>query len=87
LELRTAEDVSQELLNAADTEQLRLASFLRSPDGQLVRAVVGRILPWPESAEFRLLIDAILLAANAKKRDERVLVGALATLVGLVVLA
>jgi hypothetical protein len=83
MEFRSAVDVAQDLLNAADADQLRFASFLRSPDGELVRAIVGRLLPWPESAEFRLLVDAILLAANGKTRDERVLVGVLTGLVGL----
>jgi len=43
--------------------------------------VVGWVLPWPTSAEFKLLVDAITLAAQAKQKNERGLAAGL-TVVG-----
>jgi len=56
---------------------------LRTPDGELVRFAVGRVLPTPVSAEFNLLVDAVTIAALAKQRQQRV-VAAGATAVAVV---
>jgi len=79
--LSKAEAVGSSLLNDAEFAEVNLAGLLKSPDGQLIQTVVGWVLPWPTSAEFKLLVDAITLAAQAKQKNERGLAAGL-TVVG-----
>jgi hypothetical protein len=82
----TSAEIASNLLKAAEFREVQLAGILDSPDGELVRAVVGWVLPGPQAALFHLLVDAILLAAEATQRDQRKLAGA-CTLVGAAVIA
>ncbi len=79
--LRKAESVGSSLLSDTEFAEVNLAGLLKSPDGQLIETVVGWVLPWPMSAEFKLLVDAITFAAQAKQKNERGLAAGL-TLVG-----
>jgi hypothetical protein len=69
--VRTAESVAADLKNETEFAEIGLAGVLRSPDGRLIETVVGWILPWPASAEFKLLVGAITLAAQARQKNER----------------
>lgn len=83
---RTVDDLAAALLDDAEFAELRLAPFLMSPDGELVRAVVGRLLPFPESYEFRLLVEAITKAAGARTQGDRQTAGAWTALAGITAL-
>jgi hypothetical protein len=72
-----AEALASELLAAAEASELQLAGLLKTPDGELIQTVIGWMIPWPASGEFKLLVDAVTLAAAAKQRDQRTLAGAL----------
>lgn len=77
---REVGDIAAEMLAAVEADELQVAGILTTPDGELIRAVVGWILPWPANAEFKLLVDAVTLAASAKQRDQRILAGTLTVL-------
>ena len=83
--LRNVGSVGDSLLDEAEFGEIKLAGWLKSPDGELIQTVVGWILPWPASAEFKLLVDAVTLAAQAKQKNERGVAAGL-TLVGAVLL-
>lgn len=70
-EWRGVAEVSAALLADAEFAELRFAPILMSPDGDLVRTAVSRVLPRPESYEFRLLTEAIIRAASAQTQGER----------------
>lgn len=69
-QLRPASEVAADLLQDAEFREVRLAGWLQSPDGALVEMVVGSVLPWPQGLEFKLLTDAVLLAAQAKRESD-----------------
>lgn len=86
LTMRTAEDVAKQLLADTEFNEVRLAAFLRSPDGEIVRAVVMRILPAPQRQLAGLLVQAILIAADARTQRDQVVAG-LATIAALTIIA
>ena len=81
--LRESTELASALLEDAEFGEVGVATWLRTPDGELVRFAVGRVLPTPVSAEFNLLVDAVTIAALAKQRQQRV-VAAGATAVAVV---
>jgi hypothetical protein len=78
---RTAEEIAADLAAVLEQMDVRLAGVLESPDGQLIQAVVGSVLPAPQVFLFGLLVDAVLLAAQAKNRNQKIGAGVLAVLV------
>jgi hypothetical protein len=78
---RTAEDVAADLGTVLEGMDVGLAGILNSPDGQLIRAVVGSVLPAPQVWLFDLLVEAVLLAAQAHNRTQKIEAGVLAALV------
>ena len=84
--LRDAKSVGASLMEDAEFGEVNLAGWFASPDGEMIQTVVGWVLPWPESGEFRLLVEAITLAAKAKQKNERGVAAAL-TLIGVVLAA
>lgn len=82
---RTAGEIASELLQDAEFCEVRLATWLKSPDGVLIQAVVGWALPQPYGAEFKVLVDAISLAAQARQNNDRLLAGGLTVAVGAMV--
>jgi hypothetical protein len=77
LQPRDAAAVAADLLNDAELAEVRFAGFAGSPDGEMIRIVVGWILPYPYSTEFKLLVEAVTAAANAKQRQENERAGVL----------
>lgn len=75
-----AEAIAQELANDADFQVLRLAGWLRSPDGELITAIVGAALPYPANLSAKTLADGILIASRQQTQNERLGVTALALL-------
>ena len=59
-----------ELLQDAGFAVIGLASWLESPDGQLIGSVVAEVLPQPLGIEYSLLVDAVTIAAQAKQREQ-----------------
>ena len=84
--LRTADAVVSSLVNETEFAEVNLAGLFKSPDGQLIKTVVGWVLPWPMSTEFELLVDAITLAAQAKQKNERGLAAGLTAAAAFVIL-
>lgn len=80
--MRESTLLASALLDDAEFAEVGVATWLTTPDGALVRFVVGRVLPWPLGAEFNLLVEAVTIAALAKQRQRRV-VAAGATAVAL----
>jgi hypothetical protein len=76
--LRRAEDIAVDLLPALEGMDVRLAGALESPDGELIRNVVWCVLPPQEAAMIDLLSDAVLLAAQAQNKSQKVQAGMLA---------
>jgi hypothetical protein len=83
---RSANDIASELLQNAEFGEVKLAGWLKSPNGAMARTVVGWVLPQPYGAEFTLLVEAIMLAAQAQQDDQRKLAGGL-TIVAVATLA
>jgi hypothetical protein len=78
---RAASDIANELLQDAEFNEIKLGSWLQSPDGVLIQTVVGQVLPQPYSIEFSVLVEAISLAAQAQRDNDRGLAAGL-TVVG-----
>lgn len=76
--LRPAEDIAVDLLPALEGMDLRLAGVLESPDGELIRYVASYLLPPQDWAILDLFSDAILLAAQAQNKSQKVQAGMLA---------
>jgi hypothetical protein len=74
---RTAKEVARDLVPELAQMDVRLAGVLESPDGQLISAVVGWVLPAPQRTLFDLLTDAVILAAQAQNRGQKVEAGVL----------
>jgi hypothetical protein len=84
--LRSAEVLAETLLAEAEFAELGLANWLESPDGQLVRTVVVGLLPPWQRLEVDILVEGVMAAAQAKRRNQQSLAAVLtgATLFGLV---
>lgn len=83
----SAQEVAAQLAQDADFLAVGLADWLRSPDGELVTAVVGTLGLLPPDAQ--LLIDAVQLAGNIQRASgqRRAGAGVLAALVAAILLA
>ena len=74
---RSAQDIAAELAADADFGTIKLAGWLRTPDGTLVTQVVQGILPYPYNYGADVLADAIQIAARQRteRRRELALLG------------
>jgi hypothetical protein len=70
-QVRSAAEIARDLLETTEIAEVRLAGILGSPDGQLIQAVVRQVVPAPYSTEFKLLVDAVMLAAEAKQKNQQ----------------
>lgn len=77
----TASDVAQALASDVDFQELRLAAWLRSPEGVLIEHVVRRILPPHDRVAIALLTEAVQLAAQQRTRRARLLTAGVGLLV------
>jgi hypothetical protein len=68
---RAAEDIAAELARDADFNTIRLAGWLRTPDGVLTTQIVQSILPYPYNYGAKVLADAVQIAARQRTRSER----------------
>jgi hypothetical protein len=76
---RTVSEIAEELVGPIEAMDVELAGVLQSPDGRLIRAVAGWLLPaWP-AALVQLFSDSVLLAAQAKNKDQKISAGLYAT--------
>jgi hypothetical protein len=83
---RAAEDIAAELARDADFSTIRLAGWLRTPDGTLTTQIVQSVLPYPYSYGAKVLADAIQIAARQRTRSERLQALGAGTVVALVVI-
>lgn len=70
----TAAQMADELLTDPEFQALRLASWLRSPDGALIAEAVGLVIPPVYRLEYELGVEALQLAAemqHARGRRQR----------------
>jgi hypothetical protein len=56
--------MAQELLADSEFQALRLASWLRSPDGELIAEAVSLVIPPVSQVEYELAVEALQLAAE-----------------------
>lgn len=69
---RSADEVALEILHAMEQEDLYLAQWFQSPDGQLITWAAGEALsPWA-SADLQLFADAVTLAAQARNKKQKI---------------
>ncbi|HEX9774439.1 MAG TPA: hypothetical protein VGB83_02510 [Actinomycetota bacterium] len=89
LTLPTAEDLARKIVADGEFLALRLGTWLRTPDGEVIAKAVSLVLPPPGlSVEFNLMVEALKLAAQLQHEAARQKVAgplALTGLVGLVV--
>jgi hypothetical protein len=60
----TVESMARELLEDSEFRALRLADWLRSPDGQLIAEAVSLVIPADGRLEYELAVEALRLAAE-----------------------
>ena len=84
--LRSAEVLAETLLAETEFAEVRLATWLESPDGQLIRTVVVGLLPSWQRLEVELLVEGVMAAAQARRRNQQGVAAVLtgATVLGLV---
>lgn len=73
---RSADEVARELAQDVDFLAVGLADWLRSPDGELITAVIATLGLLPPEAQ--LLIDAVRLAGDLQHASGQGRAGALA---------
>jgi hypothetical protein len=84
--IRSAAVLGKTLLSEAEFAEIGLATWLESPDRQLVRSVVVGLLPPWQRLEAELLVEGVVAAAQARRRHQHGLAAVLtgATALGLV---
>lgn len=82
----SAEEIAEDLANDGDFELIRFAGWLRSADGNEIASIVTMALPYPYSLGARVLADGIKIAADRRTRNERLGVGALSFVVGVLIM-
>jgi hypothetical protein len=60
----SAETIAKDLLADSEFQALRLATWLRSPDGELIAEAVALVISPAARPEFELAVDALQLAAG-----------------------
>jgi len=64
----TVNELAADLAKDAEFEALQLADLLNSPDGKLIAAGVGLVIPETWAGDYRLFVDAMTLAAKSQRR-------------------
>jgi hypothetical protein len=77
-------ELAELLLAETEFRSLRLAQWLQTPEGQVVEALVGQLLP---GLDYRLVVEALRLAAQMQHRQETRQVAGLITVGALICLA
>lgn len=67
---RTPEAIAEELLSDAAFGDIRLAGWLRSPNGAEILKIVEATLPFPENIQAKIMADAIMIAAQKRTRPQ-----------------
>lgn len=76
---RTPGEIAEDLVAPIEEMDVELAGVLESPDGRLVQEVAAWLLPtWPAEL-VQLFADSVLLAAQARNRDQKIRAGLYAT--------
>ena len=70
-QVRSAEHLAEELFADAGFRALKLGTFLKTPDGQLLAAAVGALAPPPYRQDIALLVQALRLAAGMQQEQAR----------------
>jgi len=60
----SAEQIAEQLLADSQFQALRLATWLRSPDGELIAEAVSLVISPAARPEFELAVEALQLAAD-----------------------
>ena len=60
----TAEQVARQLYADTQFRALELGTWLNTPDGKAISAVVGSLLPYPYRQEAAIVVEALRLAAK-----------------------
>jgi hypothetical protein len=68
-----AQDIAAELARDADFGVIRVAGWLRSPEGTLIRQIVDSVLPYPYNYGADVLAEAIRIAAQQRTENQRLL--------------
>lgn len=69
---RSADEVALNILHAMEQEELYLAEWFESPDGELIMWAAGEALsPWA-GADLHLFADAVTMAAQARNKNQKV---------------
>lgn len=79
----SADQIAEELLADSEFQALRLATWLRSPDGELIADAVALVLPPAYRPEYELAVEAMQFAAdlNYEEGASQRMAGAFALLV------
>ena len=83
--LRTARDIANDLAPSIEREDVHIAQWFESPDGELISNAVALALPPPGGLEVQLLKDAVLIAAQAQNRNQKIVFGVLASVLASVI--
>jgi hypothetical protein len=68
---RRAQDIANEWMNDVAFADVQLARWLRSPDGEVIIAVVKTVLlPYPAHPAVALLVEAIQIAARQRTNKQ-----------------
>ncbi|HXV06309.1 MAG TPA: hypothetical protein VFP23_10440 [Solirubrobacterales bacterium] len=67
----TARQMADELLADSEFEALRLASWMRSPNGELIAEAVSLVIPSAFQPEYELAVEALQLAAEMQYEEGR----------------
>jgi hypothetical protein len=62
-----AVELAELLFAETEFRSLRLAQWLQTPEGQVVEVLVGELLP---GLDYRLVVEALRLAAQMQQRQE-----------------
>ena len=76
--LRTARDIANDLAPSIEREDVHIAQWFESPDGELISDAVEDALPFPLGAGAELLKEAVLIAAQEQNRNQKIAFGVLA---------
>ena len=81
----TAEQLAEHFVTLAEFQLLNLGTLLGSPDGELIAAGVGLVIPTAYALDYRLFVDGLRLAAGMQQTAGRKRAGAFALLIAAVV--
>ncbi|KJF16956.1 hypothetical protein [Acidithrix ferrooxidans] len=62
--LRGAQEIAKELLQDTAFTDIKLASWLESPEGSTIAQVVESVIPFPGNIEITVMTDAVMIAAK-----------------------